>query len=147
VQTPRPDLISNGIFQFSRERPGNAAPSPTFVTNLKDVPEAAPAEIEGYGLNGDVTTNEDAMVAMRRTTDATRFFVRFSTSGNDRGKLLDPVGMHFSTSDFKAGKKSRGVLRYDFREVSAEAFIPYLSYLKSRKQALLLQAERIILNG
>lgn len=144
MNTTRSDLINPGIFIPDKsDTPADVRPAPVFLSDNHEVVPAV-LQVEGFGLDGRPTTVESDMAAKRETGNVTTCWVRYSKAGADKGRLLNPRGVHFSESDFRSKKKSRGSTRYEFREISSDAFILYVQYLNNHSEGVLREVERLV---
>lgn len=94
-------------------------------------------DIESKGVR---TLAEDRPIAYAKkviTNTRTRCFVK----RNSLGRLYNPLGMY---EELKHNKQLKGTSQdgWKYHEVSSEVFDSYLTFLKSRNVAWLLNAER-----
>jgi len=71
----------------------------------------------------------------------TRERVKYFVKRNSRGRFLNPMGM-FSEMRHAKEMHSAGTAEWTYREVNKKVFVLYLTFLKTKNQAWLLNAER-----
>lgn len=143
----RPDLIDRGIFEMTgrtRQEAGRMAPR---LYEGGELPADNPSTL-ALDAKGNYTDEEASAVAKRvERGGKVRYYVKFSTDGLDRGRILDPRGMYFEPRHLGKTQARKGREKYEFREVGEPAFRDYIQYLASQNATFLRSAERQALNG
>jgi hypothetical protein len=90
-------------------------------------------------VRGNITPAEQLPDAFAKKVSGKK--QRFFVKKNSLGKFLNPMGMYSENRHNKVLKHA-GREEWEFKEVSPRVFSLYLSFLKSRNKAWLINAER-----
>lgn len=98
---------------------------------------------EGYDSKGNsIEVESDSCVA---ASSGGYYYVKTCTDGIRAGRFFDPK--IDNKSELTMHSKINGRQRYEFRKVSKLSFDHYVAYLTNGIPAILIQAERNIING
>lgn len=147
MKNERPDLLETGIFNPPARPTSRRVQAPARLYGGDPVPAPKMTTL-GFSIKGEYTEDETGMCAKRQEADGKiYYFVKFSTSGFDIGRPLDPWGMYFKKEDLNKDSARIGRPRYDYRQVSESAFRDYLHYLTTHDTTYLKSTERQVLDA
>jgi hypothetical protein len=143
----RPDRLETGVYRMP-PREDAARPRRAPVTfSGGDVPSDTEVVV-GFDLKGLPTDDADSFAAKRVEAErGTRHYVKFSTSGSDIGRMLNPFGLYFSQNVLRHDEAKTGRPRYEFKRVPEPAFREYVRFLQTRVESHLRNAERMVLDA
>lgn len=90
--------------------------------------------IKGYSWGGNEVNPESfesiAKEAFDSFTGVTRYWIKYVTSGSDRGHLFNPNLPSYTPESLKRIQGELGKGRYAYKKVTKEAFDHYMQFLK-----------------
>jgi hypothetical protein len=142
---PKSDY-DGAIFRVDPKTRKSKTRDPKFVAD--QLPEAQKGDVIAFNIKGEITSDaEKAACKWVVKSTSTNWFAKFATEGPDRGHLLNPFSIYYREGDDTRIEARRGSMRYEYKNVSEQAFNLYLKFLQTKIGAYRIDAERLVVNG